>query len=158
MDTLYKAMMKRYNDPRCAAMEFLGTRNGKIYEWMTYKEMVDTAKLFAAGAMALDLIPEINHDGVPWRFMGLQSKNRKEWNLIHVSNMFNKCTSVGLYDTLGEDAEKFIINETKMTTIACTKDIIKKLLDWKESDNKLEPEAQMLSSLKNIVVLDVINM
>lgn len=52
--------------------------------------------------------------------------------------MFNKATTVGLYDTLGEEAEKFIINETQMTTVACTKDIIKKILDWKENDDKLE--------------------
>ena len=112
MDTVFKAMMKRYNDPKMAAKPFLGTRTGLKYEWLSYKETVNTAKQFAAGAMAMDLLPEVEADGRKWRFIGLQSKNRKEWNLIHLSNMFMGATSVGLYDTLGEEAEMYIIDQT----------------------------------------------
>lgn len=112
VDTIFKAMIKRYDDPRTSAMPFLGTRNGAVYEWMNYKETVDTAKHFAAGAMILNLLPEVQADGKNFRFIGVQSKNRKEWNIIHLANMFCKATTVGLYDTLGEDAELYIINQT----------------------------------------------
>lgn len=135
IDTIFKAMMKRYNDPIKAARPFLGTRKGMEYEWMSFKDTIDTAKKFAAGAMAMNLMPDYEYDGRTYRFIGIQSKNRKEWNIIHVANMFCKATTVGLYDTLGEEAEKFIINETQMSTIACTKDIIGKILKWVREEN-----------------------
>lgn len=110
IDTIYKAMMKRYNDPNKAAMPFLGTRHGSAYKWMSYKEAVDTAKLFASGANALNLLPTLEAEGRNWRFIGIQSKNTKEWGIIHIANMFIGATTVGLYDTLGEEAEKYIID------------------------------------------------
>jgi long-subunit acyl-CoA synthetase (AMP-forming) len=110
IDTVHKAMMKRYGNPDQKKMDFLGTRHGTEYKWMTYEETVDQAKLFAKGAMALNLLPDFEADGQVWRLIGLQSKNRKEWDIIHISNFFNKATTFGLYDTLGEEAEKFIID------------------------------------------------
>jgi long-chain acyl-CoA synthetase len=44
MDTLFKAMKKRYNDPRTAAMPYLGTRTGNVYDWISYKDTMDIAK------------------------------------------------------------------------------------------------------------------
>jgi len=51
----------------------------------------------------LGLIPEVEgeNEGEMMRFMGIQSKNRVEWALCHTANMFQKTTTVGLYDTLG---------------------------------------------------------
>jgi long-chain acyl-CoA synthetase len=82
------------------------------------------AKKFACGAMKLDLMPEIEAEGKNWRFIGIQSKNRKEWNLIHLANMHIKTTTVALYDTLGVEASKYVIEQTEMTTIATSKDLI----------------------------------
>jgi long-subunit acyl-CoA synthetase (AMP-forming) len=50
----------------------------------------------------MGLVPEIQAEGQSWKFIGVQSKNRKEWNIIHLANMMNNVTTVGLYDTLGE--------------------------------------------------------
>ena len=88
--------------------------------------------------MALNLLPEVNAEDRTWRFIGLQSKNRKEWNLMHIANMFCGGTTVGLYDTLGEEAEMYIINQTEMATVACTQDIVTKIVTWKEHDNQKE--------------------
>lgn len=156
VDTLYKAMMKRYNNPDKAAMPFLGTRKGMEYEWMTLKETIDTAQRFAAGAMAMGLLPDHEHDGRIYRFIGIQSKNRKEWNLIHLANMFCKATTVGLYDTLGEEAEKYIINQTEMATIACTSDIINSILKWvlDEKEKETEEAPSPLRWVKNIICMD----
>jgi hypothetical protein len=37
--------------------------------------------------MAFDLAPEIEAEGKKWRFLGIQSKNREEWNLTNWANM-----------------------------------------------------------------------
>ena len=50
------------------------------------------------------------YDGKPWRFLGIKSKNRREWNLSHIANMFIGVTTVDMYDSLTPDNEKFIIN------------------------------------------------
>jgi len=61
--------------------------------------------------MDLDLMPEIDDgSGKMWRFVGIQSKNRAEWLLTQMALMHQKGTSVALYDTLGEEAMKFIAN------------------------------------------------
>ena len=43
-------------------------------------------------------------------FIGIKSKNRKEWYLTHIANMLIGVTTVAMYDSLTPDAEKFIIN------------------------------------------------
>ena len=42
--------------------------------------------------------------------MGIQSKNRQECVIINLANMHNKITTIALYDTLGQDATKFVID------------------------------------------------
>jgi long-chain acyl-CoA synthetase len=147
--TVYAALEKLYKDPIKCNKPFLGTKVGAAYEWMTIKDTWDTAKNFAKGALSLNLVPEVGGEGKRWRFIGIQSKNRKEWNLIYCANMHMGATAVGLYDTLGEEASKYIINQTEMTTVACTSDIITKMIEWKKNDS----DAQ-LATLKNIVSMD----
>jgi long-subunit acyl-CoA synthetase (AMP-forming) len=53
------------------------------------------------GMMHHGLLPEVEGEGRSWRFLGIQAKNRKEWNLLHVANMCVGATTVALYDTLG---------------------------------------------------------
>lgn len=59
-----------------------------------------------------------------YKFMGLQSKNRKEWTLLHLALMFIGGTSNAMYDTLGTEAIEHVINTCQLKTIACTSDVI----------------------------------
>ena len=92
---------------------------------MTVTEVVDTARLLAAGMMHLNLVPETEAEGRTYRFLGMQSKNRKEWNLLHLANMHNNATSVALYDTLGPDAARYVFQQTELTTMAVSNDLVK---------------------------------
>lgn len=65
----------------------MGTRVGDIYEWLTFKEVSDIAENLSYGLKALEMVPEVTHDGKTWKFLGIQSKNRKEWVLLHLANM-----------------------------------------------------------------------
>ena len=80
------------------------------YNWLSFKEVDVLARDFAAGCNALDLNPEVEAEGRKWRFLGIQSKNRKEWGITHLSNMYMKSTTIALYDTLGADALKYVVN------------------------------------------------
>lgn len=64
-------------------------------------EVGEIRKALSVGIMAFDLAPEIEAEGKKWRFLGIQSKNREEWNLTNWANMHQCITTVALYDTLG---------------------------------------------------------
>lgn len=113
---------------------------------MNASEAINTSKLFGAGLMAMNLIPEVEGEGKKWRMLGIQSKNRKEWNLCHMGNYFTGGTTIALYDTLGPDAARFVCHQTELATICCSKDLVSGLIKLKEED----PEGKM-TSLVNIV-------
>lgn len=109
IDTALKAIRRHVG--RIPDSGFLGTRAGTEYNWISFKEAYETAEALSHGCKALNLCPETEGegDGKPWRFMGIQSKNRAEWSLLNIAGMFQSVTSVAFFDTLGEDAMKFVI-------------------------------------------------
>lgn len=46
---------------------------------MTWRQLDEVCEAFALGVQAEGLTPEVDGEGKKWRFMGIQSKNRKEW-------------------------------------------------------------------------------
>ena len=80
------------------------------------------------------MAPEVEAEGKTWRFMGLIGKNRKEWVLTHVAGMHQSITSIPLYQTLGLSSIAYIIDQTKLTTVAADKEQIGKLAQLKIDD------------------------
>ena len=54
---------------------------------MSFREARETAVNLAHGVEAFGLAPPTDVEGVNWKFMGIQSKNRKEWCLMNLGNM-----------------------------------------------------------------------
>jgi len=86
--------------------------------------------------MALNLAPEIEAEDTKWRFVGIQSKNRAEWNITNLANMHQGITTIALYDTLGPDAAKFVFEQTQMQTVFCTFDFVQSISKMKMEDAK----------------------
>jgi len=66
--------------------------------------------------------------------------------------MHQRITTVALYDTLGAEASKFVLNQTEMTSIAVSNDYITKI-----SKNKIEDknsDTPKMHRLKNLIVFD----
>lgn len=78
--------------------------------------------------------------------LGIQSKNRKEWNLCHMGSYMSGGTTIALYDTLGPDAARFVVNQTQLSTMCCSSDLIANMVKLKADDPKGE-----MKTLKNIV-------
>jgi hypothetical protein len=117
VDTLIKGLERiekaTPNHPLLGTKVSAGTKNAAgdeefKYEWMPIKEVMDTSKQLAAGFEAMGFIPDIEAEDMQWKFLGILSKNRKEWYLTHIANMLNKTTTVAFYDTLGPDAARFM--------------------------------------------------
>jgi len=91
-------------------------------------------------------IPEIEGEGKMWKMLGIQSKNRVEWNLCHIGNYLAGGTTIALYDTLGQDAARYVCDQTELSTICCSKDLVQSIIKLKSDD----PEGKM-TKLENIV-------
>jgi len=111
----------------------------------------DYAKALSIGFKTLDMIPDVMAEGKDWRFIGIQAKNQLDWLLIHFANMYQRTTTVALYDTLGVEATKFCINQTRMVTIAGTLDMLHKLCKIKKEET--ESGATNLARIKFFIVM-----
>jgi long-subunit acyl-CoA synthetase (AMP-forming) len=106
----------------------------------------------------LDLIPEVEGDGKKFRFLGIQSKNRKEWGISHIGNFHSGTTTIALYDTLGVQAAKFVIHQTELTTVALQGDLALNMIKMKAEDNKEESEEnRSMQRLKTLIVFDKVD-
>jgi len=66
--------------------------------------------------------------------VGLYSKNRWEWSTAQQALFTQKMASVPLYDTLGVAAVSYIVRQTGMATIFCSKVETAKLVAFKKAD------------------------
>ena len=57
----------------------------------------------------LDLVPKIEAEGKKWRFLGIKSRNRREWYTAHLGNMLQGVTTVSLFDQLDNKSTRYIV-------------------------------------------------
>jgi long-subunit acyl-CoA synthetase (AMP-forming) len=84
-----------------------------------------------------------------WNFIGIIGINRQEWVMTQAANMMAVNTTVPLYETLGLDAMKFVIDQTKLKTVFMTHKWVSKLLKMFQEDT-----TGKMSSLQNFVVFE----
>lgn len=112
--------------------DWLGTRDktqeGSPYVWKTWRQIEQTVDNLAKGYVALGLMDEIDgQNNEKYRFMGIYSKNREEWSCTHLASLSLSGTTVAFYDTLGPQAVEFVLSQTQLQTISCTKTYLKTL-------------------------------
>eukprot|EP00923_Selenidium_pygospionis_P034196 GHVN01059724.1.p1 GENE.GHVN01059724.1~~GHVN01059724.1.p1 ORF type:complete len:116 (+),score=30.98 GHVN01059724.1:83-430(+) len=83
--------------------------------------------------MALDAVPpiEVAEEArySPFMFMGICSISREEWCLTDLACAAFNITSVPLYETLGDEAMGYILQQTNLTTVGCSGTAIEPLLN-----------------------------
>lgn len=55
------------------------------------------------------MAPEVEGDGRKWRFVGLWSRNRWEWLILHFANMYFNHTTIGFFDFMGPETADYIL-------------------------------------------------
>ena len=55
--------------------------------WKTHAQVYEQCELLGYGIMNLGLAPQVDAEDKLWRFVGIQSKNREEWNITNWANM-----------------------------------------------------------------------
>ncbi|XP_022138276.1 long chain acyl-CoA synthetase 6, peroxisomal-like [Momordica charantia] len=107
--------------------KYLGTRircDGTVgeYKWMTYGE-AGTARTAVGSGLV--------HHGIPkGSCIGLYFINRPEWLVVDHACSAYSYVSVPLYDTLGPDAVKYIVNHALVQAIFCVPQTLHILLSF----------------------------
>uniref|UniRef100_A0A915KN29 long-chain-fatty-acid--CoA ligase n=1 Tax=Romanomermis culicivorax TaxID=13658 RepID=A0A915KN29_ROMCU len=122
--------------------ECLGLRNGDRYEWTCYGEVLARARNFGAGLINLGLKPGQQ------TFVGIYSRTRLEWDLSSLACSAYSMVVVPLYDTLGQDAVTFVVNQADMKSIIC---------DDKPKIDKILDNISSMPNLKYIICMDDLN-
>uniref|UniRef100_A0AAQ5ZSE2 long-chain-fatty-acid--CoA ligase n=1 Tax=Amphiprion ocellaris TaxID=80972 RepID=A0AAQ5ZSE2_AMPOC len=137
VDTLDK--MFEYAARRFAQRDCLGTRevlseedelqpNGKVfkkvilgrYNWLSYEDTYQTAKCFGSGLAALSQKPQCN--------IAIFCETRAEWIVVAQACFMYNFPLVTLYATLGPMAIAHGLNETEVTHIITSKDLLQSRL------------------------------
>ncbi|XP_074608164.1 long-chain-fatty-acid--CoA ligase 1-like [Acropora palmata] len=105
----------------------LGYRSspGGPYAWLTYNEVLERSIDTGSGLIEIGCCPV--DDG--HTFVGVYAPNKIEWVLVEQACNLYSLSIVPLYDTLGPDACVYIINQARMTTVACDEGKLKIFLE-----------------------------
>ena len=117
VQTLYDVFMKGIEIS--GDKPYLGTRNvaGKLgnknatYEFLTYNQVFQRAENFGSGLISLaNIRPGLAVN----ELLGIYAKNMTEWVLTEkAATLYNICL-VPMYNTLGDQAMRFIVNQTEL--------------------------------------------
>lgn len=90
------------------------------------------AQNLGRGMTKLGLANETEGDGKKWKFTGIWSKNRQEWLITHIANMYFNHTSIGFFDSMGVQAVDYILKQTELICLFSSSDYIKKVCTMKK--------------------------
>ncbi|XP_066574295.1 long-chain-fatty-acid--CoA ligase 1a isoform X2 [Amia ocellicauda] len=97
----------------------LGSRKpNQPYEWQSYQEVSDRAEYLGSGLI------HRGHTASSDQFIGIFAQNRPEWTIAELACYTYSMVCVPLYDTLGNEAITYIINQACISTVIC--DVVEK--------------------------------
>uniref|UniRef100_A0A8B9RJP0 long-chain-fatty-acid--CoA ligase n=1 Tax=Astyanax mexicanus TaxID=7994 RepID=A0A8B9RJP0_ASTMX len=121
----------------------LGSRlPNQPYKWLSYKEVMTRAEHLGSGLLYQGCQP--NSD----QLVGVFAQNRPEWIIAELACYTYSMVVVPLYDTLGPDAIRYIINIAEISTVICDKPEKAKVLLG-------NVERQETPGLKRIILMDL---
>ncbi|KAK2827466.1 hypothetical protein Q7C36_018392 [Tachysurus vachellii] len=121
---------------------FLGSRlPNQPYEWLSYREVVTRAEHLGSGLLSQGCHPNSK------QFIGVFAQNRPEWIISELACYTYSMVVVPLYDTLGPDAIRYIINTAELSTVICDKPEKAKVLLH-------NVERQRTLTLKKVLLMD----
>uniref|UniRef100_A0A0G4HJU6 AMP-dependent synthetase/ligase domain-containing protein n=1 Tax=Chromera velia CCMP2878 TaxID=1169474 RepID=A0A0G4HJU6_9ALVE len=133
---------------RHGSQHFTGSRmkkgDGSLGEfaWRTYDEVGKDADSFAAGLVSLEACPFLSFDDEQrasgFSFLGIFSRNREEWLVAALAGYRQAFSVVPLYEILGPDTVRFVINQTRLKTVCVEGNSLNALIAAKPDCPSLE--------------------
>mmetsp|Transcript_17633 Transcript_17633/g.30373 ORF Transcript_17633/g.30373 Transcript_17633/m.30373 type:complete len:671 (+) Transcript_17633:24-2036(+) len=109
------------------------------YEWHTYNQVAARSENLGSGLKSLGLKEQAK--------IGIYSINRPEFTITLLGAFSQSMIAVPIYDTLGADAAKYVVEHAEISTIICAKDKFKNVCELAGSVN----------GLKYVVLMDKID-
>ena len=156
VSTVQDILIKNFNE--VPDMDILGRRvvleDGSLDKkitWETYADLKKHATALGSGILNLGLTEEkAQFRDYKLRFIGVQSKNSREWYITDTANCLYNFVTISLYDTLGEEAMQYMYNQTELSTVFLTANHAVQTANLAKTGKT--------QFLKNLVVLDSANL
>ena len=132
--------MKEFKDRPCLGrrLKIGETKEGspifeKKYTYFTYKEIEEFCYKFAKNMHEKrdDFIYKDSYRNIDVNLVGIFAKNCIEWVITDFGCQLDSITNVTLYSTLGQEAFKYICEQTKIKTIFVSPDLVNSLCEYK---------------------------
>ena len=136
--------MKQFKDRPCLGrrLKIGQTEQGapifeKKFTYFTYKEVEDFCHMFAKNMHEKrnDFIYKDSYRNLDVDLVGIFSKNCIEWVITDFGCQMDSITIATLYSTLGQEAFRYICEQTKIKTIFVSPDLVKSLCEYKNKFN-----------------------
>ena len=105
----------------------------KKYTYYTYNEVHMMCRKFAKNLheMKEELIYKDSYKNLDFNLVGIFAKNCTEWIIADMGCQMDSVTTATLYATLGQEAFKYICDQTKIKTIMVSPDLVNMLCEFK---------------------------
>ena len=156
VNTIQDILIKNFN--KVPDLDILGRRvvleDGSLEKkitWETFADLKNHATALGSGILNLGLTEEkAQFRDYKLKFIGIHSKNSREWFITDTANCLYNFVTMPLYDTLGEEAMEYMYNQTELSTVFLTA-------------NQVIKTANLIKTgkgqfLKNLVVMDTHNL
>ena len=109
----------------------------KKYTYYTYNEVHIMCKNFAKNLHEIkeELIYKDSYKEYEFNLIGIFAKNCTEWVVADMGCQMDSVTTATLYSTLGQEAFKFICDQTKIKTVMVSPDLVDMLCQLKTKFN-----------------------
>lgn len=140
--TVYHAVRRGLRESGNGMM--LGSRKKQAdgsepYIWLTYKEVIDRSIDLSCGLIDLGIPPGQK------TFIGIFAKNCPEWIISELAIYNSNCVLIPLYETLGPDSCRFIVNQSEMKIVIC---------DYENKALCLLSHRSSCPLLKDVIIID----
>ena len=118
------------------------------YTYFTYQQVHDMCVNFSKNLHEIqdELVFKDEYKGIKFKLIGIFAKNCTEWVVTDMGCQMDSITTCTLYATLGQEAFKYICDQTKITTICVSPDLVDLCCKYKKLYN--------LDSLKYAILFD----
>ena len=142
--------MKKFHDRECLGIrKKIGDKFEQKYTYYTYADVHKMSLNFAKNLheKKLDLVCEDSYRGIDFKIIGIFAKNCVEWVVTDFGCQLDSITTATLYATLGQEAFKYICEQTRISTICVSPDLLDQTCEYKKKFD--------LDLLKNAILFDL---
>lgn len=119
-----------------------------VFTYFTYSQVHKMTLNFAKNIhLRNDLLYKDTFDNRDFKLIGIFARNCTEWVVTDMGCQMDSITTVTLYSTLGPDAFSYICNQTQISTICVSPDLVPMLIENKKKLN--------ITSLRNAIIFDL---